>query len=418
MSDVAEEQSASRVPASTEIATRAGGGSSAPTDLSPTVVTLCAISCGATVANIYYAQSLVGPIARDLGLPADLAGVIVTFTQLGYGAGLFFLVCLGDIVENRRLILLSTAGTILGLAGVVSSHSAAMFLAASFLLGVASVGTQVLVPLAVRLSPEHLRGRVIGKIMVGLIGGIMLSRPLASFLAAHFDWRAVFMVSMAFMLATLALLWRILPQRRPEAEIGYGALLGSMARLLATSRPLQRRCIYQGGLFAAFNVFWTGAPLMLQERFGLSQQGIALFALAGAGGALAAPVAGRLADAGYTRAVAHIALFGAAAALLASGWATAAGWMILLVLAAVTLDAATQANQVISQRAVYGLGAEARGRLNAAYMTVVFLCGAAGSVLGSLTYVHGGWWMTALVGSGLTGLVLVVIATEDREAAA
>jgi hypothetical protein len=91
--------------------------------------------------------------------------------------------------------------------------------------------------------------------------------------------------------------------------------------------------------------------------------------------------------------------------------------MPLLVLAALTLDAATRANQVISQRAIYGLSAETRGRLNAAYMRVVFLRGAAGSALGSLTSVHGGWSVTALVGSGLTGFVLVVMATEYHEAA-
>ncbi|WP_216851248.1 MFS transporter, partial [Acidisphaera sp. L21] len=260
--------------------------------LSPFVISLFAFSCGATVANIYYAQSLVEPISRALELPPSFAGLIVAFTQLGYGAGLFFLVCLGDLVENRRLILLTTAGTIVGLIGVVSSHSATMFLAASFILGVFSVGTQVLVPLAVHLSPERLRGRVIGRIMVGLIGGVMLSRPIASFLAADFGWKAVFWVSIAVMLVTLLLLRQILPCRHPNSDIRYGVLLASILRLLATSRPLQRRCIYQGLLYGIFNLFWTAAPLMLHGEFGLSQQGIALFAFAGAGGALSAPIAG------------------------------------------------------------------------------------------------------------------------------
>ena len=64
---------------------------------------------------------------------------------------------------------------------------------------------------------------------------------------------------------------------------------------------LRRRALYQALIFAAFNMFWTAAPIMLAEHFDMSQQGIALFALAGAGGALAAPVAGRFADRGYTR---------------------------------------------------------------------------------------------------------------------
>ncbi len=89
--------------------------------------------------------------------------------------------------------------------------------------------------------------------------------------------------------------------------------------------------------------------------------------------------------------------------------------MALLVVAAITLDAATQGNQVISQRAIYGLSVEARGRLNAGYMMVVFLCGAVGSTVGSVTYAWGGWWLTALLGAGLGCVILLVFATEKAE---
>lgn len=386
----------------------------APAGLSPATIRLFALACGATVANIYYAQSLVEPIAQDLGMPPNLAGLVVTITQIGYGAGLFLIVCLGDLLENRRLILTTTAAMIASLAGVVTSRSALPFLGFSFALGVTSVGTQVLVPLAAHMSPEESRGRVIGNIMGGLIAGIMLSRPLASVLSAHFGWRAVFVLSILTMSATFVLLWRVLPERRPRSGIGYAALLGSILRWLAVSRPLQRRTAYQGALFGAFNLFWTAAPLMLHARFGLGQDGIALFALAGAGGALSAPWAGRVADRGKTRIATGVAIAVAGFALFVSGESVAWRVMPLLVLAAIALDAAVQANQVLSQRVVYSLSVEARGRLNAAYMTVVFLCGAAGSILGSLSFVDGGWWTTALIGIALCGGAAILFATEPR----
>ena len=69
------------------------------------VTFLLALSCGLIVANIYYAQPLVGPIAAELGLSLKAAGLVVTMTQIGYGVGLFFIVPLGDLVENRRLVL-------------------------------------------------------------------------------------------------------------------------------------------------------------------------------------------------------------------------------------------------------------------------------------------------------------------------
>ena len=67
------------------------------------LILLLAISCGMAVANIYYAQPLIGLIAPSIGLGPAVAGLVVTLTQLGYCAGLILLVPLGDLVENRRL---------------------------------------------------------------------------------------------------------------------------------------------------------------------------------------------------------------------------------------------------------------------------------------------------------------------------
>ncbi|WP_227308308.1 MFS transporter [Acidisoma cellulosilyticum] len=387
--------------------------SAEPVGLSKAIVFLFALACGATTANVYYAQSIAGPIADSLHLPRSLAGLIVTTTQLGYGLGLFFLVSLSDLVENRRLVLMTTSGTVLSLVWVAISLSAPSFLAASLVLGICAVGSQILVPLAVHLSPEKQRGQVIGSIMGGLVTGIMLSRPLASFLAAQLGWRAIFVLSAAIMLSVLLLLARSLPAWKPHPSRGYLMTLLSTLRLLATVRTLQRRAAYQGTLFAVFNLFWTGVPLMLHTRFGLGKIGIAAFALAGAAGALAAPIAGRVADKGGSTIGTGVVLLGSAIALLISGWGQAAGSILILVAAALILDGAVQANQVFGQRIVQSIDPRARGRLNAAYMTVVFLCGAAGSALGSLTYYHGGWWLTASVGALMALGIFLVFLTES-----
>ncbi|MCG4934224.1 MFS transporter, partial [Dorea formicigenerans] len=74
------------------------------------------------------------------------------------------------------------------------------------------------------------------------------------------------------------------------------ALLVSIGWLFADHPLLRRRTACHVLAFASFQLFWTAIPLALADRFGLTQSGIALFALAGAGGALCAPLAGRLAD--------------------------------------------------------------------------------------------------------------------------
>ena len=380
--------------------------------MTPALTTIFAIACGMMVANLYYAQALIGEIAPALGLHGSTAGLIVTLTQLGYGAGLLLIVSLADLVENRRLILTMVAGTTIGLVGVVFSTGAMSFLVFSFVTGFCSVGAQIMVPLAAHLAPDAKRGQVIGNIMAGLITGIMLARPLASGLASVAGWRAIFAVSAVAMVALALLLAKMLPERRPNPGLGYGQILASSFRLLARTSAIRRRTAYQTTMFAIFNLFWTAVPLVLASQFGLGQGGIALFALAGAGGALTAPIAGRLGDRGYIRMGTGIALGSAILACLVAGWAGAAHMLVVLALAAVLLDAATQLNQVLGQRVIYSIAPEARGRINAIYMTVVFLGGAAGSMLASFSLYHGGWTATMAVGGVLAVAAFALFLTE------
>jgi len=167
-------------------------------------------------------------------------------------------------------------------------------------------------------------------------------------------------------------------------------------------------------MFAAFQVFWTTVPLALAQRFGFGQTGIALFALAGAAGALAAPVAGRLADRGLTRPATGAAM---AVVLLAFGIGAAAlraHSLAALVLAALLIDAAVQVCQVLSIRSLYMLAPELRGRLNGLFMTFVFLCAALASGTAAAIYAFHGWSALCLLGGALALVGLALYATEFR----
>jgi predicted MFS family arabinose efflux permease len=385
--------------------------------LAPGVMLLMATACGVMVANLYYAQPIIGLIGPEVGLSPWSAGAIVTLTQLGYGLGLVFIVPLSDMVENKRLVLVASAGAVAGALGVAFADTPALFLLASLAMGICSVGVQVLVPLAAHLSYEQRQGRAIGAVMSGLLTGIMLSRPLASFIADVAGWRAVFLASAGLMTLTgLALALR-LPVRRPEGRMAYGAMLGSMVRMLRQHGQLRLRSAYQGLLFVAFNLFWTAAPLVLMHDFQLRQRGVAVFALAGSGGALAAPIAGRLADHGKARLTTVLAFILLVVSFVAADFTVAAASLVGFAATAVLIDAGVQLNQISGQRLLFALAAEARGRINAAYMTIVFLFGATGSLIGSAAYEHGGWALSALIGAGIGGLALVLFALFDREPA-
>jgi predicted MFS family arabinose efflux permease len=195
----------------------------------------------------------------------------------------------------------------------------------------------------------------------------------------------------------------------PAATLGYTELIGSMWRLFATTPLLRRRAAYHAGLFASFSLFWTVAPMLLAgPRFQLSQNGIALFALVGMAGAVASPFAGRLADAGHTLPATAAALLlgiaGCALPLFAPDSRHAA--LALLVAASIVLDMAVAANLVLGQRAIFGLPAQQRSRLNGLYFALFFAGGALGSALGAWLYARFGWQAAMLAGMAFPAFAL------------
>ncbi|WP_255758037.1 MFS transporter [Massilia sp. erpn] len=387
-------------------------------DISRGMIWLLATACGLIVASLYYAQTLVGPISAATGLSPQAAGLIVTLTQAGYALGLLFIVPLGDLVENRRLVFIALLAASAALALAAASHSGALFLAASLGIGLGSVAAQVLVPFAAHLSHEATRGATVGKVVSGLLLGIMLARPAASLIADYGSWRLVFGIA-AVLVAGLAFVLRAtLPQRVPSAALPYGRLIGSLWQLLRDTPVLRRRAAYHAGLFGAFSLFWTVAPLMLADApFHLSQSGIALFAIVGMAGAIASPIAGRLADAGHTLpATAAALLLGVASfalPLLAPTSRTAS--LALLVAASIALDMAVAANLVLGQRAIFNLGTEVRSRLNGIYFALFFSGGAFGSAAGGWMLATHGWRAALLTGMALPALALLYWISEAMD---
>jgi len=378
---------------------------------------LLAVSCGLIVANLYYAQPLVGPISADLGLSPQAGGLIVTMTQLGYCAGLLLIVPLGDLIENRRLVLAVTSLGALALVGAALSTHPLPFLLAGVFVGLGSVAVQILIPYAGHLAPAATRGRVVGNVTSGLMIGVMLARPAGSFIAAASSWHMVYVASAAIMAVLILVLRRTLPPRVPTARLSYGRLLASMGHLATSNVVLRRRALYHATLFGVFSMFWTAVPLLLAgPAFHFSQNGIALFALVGVAGAISAPIAGRVADRGWTRPATAGAIL-----LTAGGFALtrmvdfgSTLSLVVLGLAAITIDFGVQANVVLGFRALFALGAEARSRLNGLYMTTFFLTGAMGSAVGGWAYANGGWTLVASIGMALPLLSLIYLATERK----
>ena len=389
--------------------------STARSHLSGGIILTLAFGCGLLVANLYFGQSIAAPISASTGLPPSLAGVPVTLTQVGYAIALLLLAPLGDICETRAVVVPIVLIGLLALVAAALSSSPGPFLVASLGIGICPVGGQILLPYAARLAPEHERGHVVGKVMTGLTLGIMLSWPMASFVASVAGWRAIYWLIAAGEAVLAVLLLKVLPSVRPQTSLSYTALLRSLLPIWRNHAELRYRAVIHAGLLAAFILFWTAAPLHLARDFGLGQQAIGLFALAGVSGACVAPFVGRIADAGHrqpriARAAQLVALTTAVIPFVISlfpfiisffGQRT---WAVgLLACAGIVLAAAVTANLILSQRAIFSLGDDIRTRVNALYMASIFLAGACGSALGGWGIATGGWPLAAAFGVALTG---------------
>jgi predicted MFS family arabinose efflux permease len=395
-------------------------------DMSAGLTFLFAVAVGILVMCLSASQALVGEIAPALGLSTAGSSLVTTLTLLGYAAGLFLLVPLVDVVENRNLILVTLAACVASLGAAALAPSATLFLVLSFAVGATSTAVQMLVPTAAFLTPEEARGRVVGNIMSGIMLGLLIGRPLASVMAELFGWRAYYGLS-AILVALIALpLARVLPARRPQFRQRYGALIRSLLHLVREEPVLRRRATYQALLMGSFSMFWTTIALRLSTPpYNLGHNGIALFALAGAAGAIVAPISGRAGDRGLTRRVTFIGHGAVIAAMLLAGTVAGGSWsfglelpmplsLALLVATALLLDAGAIADQAVGRRAINLLRPEARGRINGLFTGIFFLGASAGALCAGPAWAWGGWPAVCWVGLAFALAAMVLHVTEQR----
>jgi predicted MFS family arabinose efflux permease len=375
------------------------------------LILLLAVGCGASVANLYYAQPLLSTLARAFGVSTATAGLLITVTQIGYVLGLAFLAPLGDLRERRRLICTTLLVTGIGLAVAAVAPGFAVFAAALAVVGITSVVAQVIVPMSASLAEDSERGRVVGTVMSGLLVGILLARTASGLIAAALGWRAVFIVATVLMVALAATLRRALPRVPPADHVGYLRSLASILELIRDEPVLRLRMVLGAVGFGTFSALWTALAFLLAgPPFHYGNAVIGLFGLAGVAGATAASLAGRLADRGHggrtsTAAIITLAL---SWAILAAGRSSA----IVLIVGIAVLDLGTQSLHISNQSAIYALAPEARSRLTTAYMVSCFAGGALLSALASTLWSSGGWAAVCLLGGGsvLGGLLVWVAA--------
>jgi predicted MFS family arabinose efflux permease len=394
---------------------RVAAGPSAPPDRLPrATVCVLAAGCAVAVANLYYAQPLLALMAVEFRVPEQALGVVSALTQVGYAVGMLLFVPLGDILERRRLILVMLAAVTVALVAVALAPNIIWLAVASLVLGAVTISPQLLVPLAASLSGPAERGRVVGTVMSGLLIGILLSRTVSGFVAAGLGWRAMYALAAGLTVVLGIVLRLALPVSRPPARgVSYPELLGSMAGLVRNEPVLRESCLFGGLAFGAFSAFWTTLAFFLAgPPYGYGSDRVGLFGLVGVAGALAASLAGRVADVRSPRLTIGLGLGVSVLAFVLMGvfgeqlWALVAG--------VVLMDMGVQGSHISNQTRVFSLRPEVRNRLNTVYMVSSFVGGAAGSALGAWAWAR--WRWSGVCGVGVLFLLaaLAVYAATAR----
>lgn len=392
--------------------------------LSRGLVRLMAVTCAVTVANLYYAQPLLHSIGNSLHVSQGSAALLVTVGQLGYAAGLLFIVPAGDIVRRRPLLTGLLACCAITLAGAALAPNLPVLDAAVALCCVTSVVVQMLVPYAATLASDNERSRVIGTLMGGLLIGILLSRTFAGVVAGFAGWRVVYGAAAVFMALTAGTLRRALPDHGPQLAISYLEQLRGVLEIARTEPVLRWRSLIAACGFGSFACFWTTVTFLLSgSQYDFSQLDIGLFALVGAAGAITSLAGGRVLD---KRPRLRWPVTGAALALLAAAYLPiglggahlGAASLLLLIIGVLLMDACVQGAHVINQSVIYDLLPQARSRLTTVYITTMFAGGALGSALGAQAYEHWGWTGATLVAAAFPVLGLACwLASRRHEAA-
>ena len=375
--------------------------------ISVPLLALMAVATGLSVANCYYNQPLLGSMAKDFAVSDFSASMVATLTQIGYVAGLVFVIPLGDLVSRKRLILTNYIVSSCALLAIALAPNIYWVWGASLLAGASSVMPQFFIPLvSYNSAPDH-KVRNVGIIQSCLLIGILGSRVFSGFLADIWGWRSVYFVACVFMLGCFLMIHKMLPVLPARSQESYAGLMKSLLRLLFKYPYLRIASLRAALAYGSFFALWSCLAFrMKQEPFFASDDIIGALGLCGLAGASSVVFIS-----GYVQ------KYGARFFSIVGGCVILFAWLLAflgndsylwMIIAILLIDAGMQSIHLSNQTSVVALDASAINRVNTVYMTIYFLGGSAGTFVSGLFWQHYGWTGVVGVGVAFTAASLLV----------
>ncbi|AXX92277.1 MFS transporter [Malaciobacter molluscorum LMG 25693] len=365
-------------------------------------------TAGISVANIYYNQPILNDIAKDLNVSHLAVGNLPTFSQVGYGLGLFFVTALGDKIDRKKLINILHVLLGLSLLGLAFINNIFGLYVLSLLTGLFSVSSQVVIPMAASMSGKE-KGKVVGTIFSGLLGGILLSRTLSGYITQWFDnWHMIFALSAFFVFIIAIFISKTLPCMQAHFSDSYLSLLKSSVFQLKRFSLLRRNTLLIAISFGLFCSFWTTLTFKLsQAPFNYDSDQIGLFGILATAGVLLSPYIGKVSDKINANVIKLISVVMIMVSVFLMRFFDTS--LYAFIIAILLLDVGFQAVQVNNISQIYTLDEKAHSRINTAYMSCMFLGGSIGTFIGVLCWEKGGWNFVTLQLLLLSFISLVIV---------
>lgn len=355
-------------------------------------VIFMALSVGVIVANMFYIQPIEPLITSNYHISSSTTAVLAMLVQVSYALGLLFLVPLGDAFNRYKFLQVMELISIIALLVAAIAPNFWIFGLAVIIIGLTSIGGQIIIPYIAYLTPVKKQGPILGAMISGMLTGILFARTFSGIIATVLGWHMVYGLAALINLILVIFIHYWVPDdpRKITESKKYSEIIASLPRLFKKYKYLRGSSLNAFCMFGIANLFWSTLAFLLAKYYGYDSAVAGSMGLLGIVSIFAAPFIGRMVDKYSPRTNIQISWwFGVIAYII---FAIFTRSIYMLMIGIVILDLSTQFSQVTNQAIIQSLSRKSNSRNNSIFMFSYFLGGSLGTLIGIDVWGHFGWY--------------------------
>ena len=191
-------------------------------------VIFMALSVGVIVANMFYIQPLEPLITASYQILSSTTAILAMLSQVSYALGLLLLVPLGDAFNRYKFLQIMELISIVTLLLATIAPNAWIFRLSVIIIGLTSIGGQIIIPYIAYLTPVKKQGPLLGAMISGMLTGILFARTFSGIIATMLGWRMVYGLAALINLILVVFIHLWVPNDPciPNKGFKYSAIIG------------------------------------------------------------------------------------------------------------------------------------------------------------------------------------------------